>query len=90
VAKDALGAVVTLAVFGMILLEVTDGLASRCGAGPNSRAGACSGAAAFARHAQLPVTVSVAACGGLALLVFVWYLLWGYKMNGPPAAPGTP
>jgi ABC-type Fe3+-siderophore transport system permease subunit len=91
-AKDALGAVVTLAIAGVILLQVTDGLASRCGAGPNSRAGtgACSGAAAFAHHAQLAVTLGVAALGALAVLAFIWYMLWGYKTNGQTSRPGTP
>ena len=91
-AKDALGAVVTLAVAGLVLLQVTYGLASRCGPGPGPRGGpgACSGMAAFARHAELAVTVSVAACGALAVLAFIWYMLWGYKTNGQASRPGTP
>jgi hypothetical protein len=46
-AKDVLGAMVTLAIIGAFLLQVTDGLASRCRAGPSPRAGpaACSGPA---------------------------------------------
>jgi hypothetical protein len=76
--------VVTLAVIGAILLQVTDGLASRCQAGPNPHAGpgACSGPAAFAHHAQAAVTVGVAACAALAAMAFIWYMFWGYKTNG--------
>ena len=79
-AKDFLGAAVTLALVGVLLLQVTYGLASRCGARPGPRA--CSGAVAFAQHAKLAVTLSVAALGALAALAFIWYLLWGYKTNG--------
>jgi hypothetical protein len=66
-AKDVLGAVVTLAIIGAVLLQVTDGLASRCRAGPNSRAGAgaCSGASAVAHHTQAAVTLAAAACAAL-------------------------
>ena len=92
-AKDALGAVVTLAVIGVILLQLTDGLASHCRTGPGPRSGPvrCSGVAAVAHHAQLAVTVSVAACGALAAIAFIWYMFWGYKTQ--PAKreePGTP
>jgi cytochrome b len=83
-AKDALGAVVTLAIIGAILLQVTDGLASQCRAGRNPRAGpsACSGPAAFAHHAQAAVTLGVAACAALAAITFIWYMFWGYKAKG--------
>ena len=83
-AKDVLGAMVTLAIIGAFLLQVTDGLASRCRAGPNPRAGpaACSGPAAFAHHVQGAVTMGVAACGALAAIAFIWYMFWGYKANG--------
>ena len=75
---------VTLAIIGAILLQVTDGLASQCRAGRNRRAGpgACSGPAAFAHHVQVPVTLSVAACAALAVMAFIWYIFWGYKANG--------
>lgn len=86
-AKDVLGAVVTLAVIGVFVLQVTVGVASRCRAGPSPRAGpaACSGPAAFARHVQGAVTMGVAACGALAVLAFIWYMVWGYKANGQPS-----
>jgi hypothetical protein len=81
--KDFLGAVVTLAIFGAILLDVTDGLASRCEAELNPRTGpgSCSGMAAVAHHAHAAVTVSVAACAALAVAAFIWYMLWGYKTS---------
>jgi len=83
-AKDFLGATVTLAIIGVFVLQLTDGLARRCEAGPKSRTGprSCSGAAAFAHHAQPVVTLSFAACAALAVIAFIWYLLWGYKTNG--------
>ncbi len=89
-AKDVLGAVVTLAIIGAILLQVTDGLASRCRAGSNPRAGpgACPGPAAFAQHAQGAVTLGVAACGALAAGAFIWYMFWGYKANGQARGTG--
>ena len=82
--KDFLGAVVTLAIIGAILLQVTDGLASRCQAQPRPRArpGACSGMAAVANHAHGAVTLSVIACAALAAIGFIWYMFWGYKTNG--------
>ena len=88
-AKDVLGAVVTLAIIGAFLLQVTVGLASRCRAGPSPRAGpaACSGPAAFAHHVQGAVTMGVAACAALAAIAFIWYMFWGYKANGQ--ASGT-
>jgi hypothetical protein len=89
-AKDFLGAAVTLALIGVLLLQVTYGLASHCGAGPGARAGAraCSGAAAVAEHARLAVTLGVAACGALAALAFIWYMFWGYKTNGQAGDAG--
>jgi len=83
-AKDVLGAVVTLAVIGVFVLQVTVGVASRCRAGPAPRAGpaACSGPAAFARHVQGAVTIGVAAGAALAVIAFIWYMVWGYKANG--------
>ncbi len=83
-AKDVLGAIVTLAVIGVFVLQVTVGLASRCRAGPSPRAGpaACSGPAAFAHHVQGAVTMGVAACAALAAMAFIWYMFWGYKANG--------
>jgi hypothetical protein len=91
-AKDVLGAVVTLAIFGAVLLEVTDGLASRCGAGARARAGsgACTGVRAFAHQAQGAVTLTVGACAALAALAFVWYMFWGYKANGQASEAGRP
>ena len=88
-AKDVLGAMVTLAVIGVFVLQVTVGVASRCRAGPGPRAGpaACSGPAAFARHVQGAVTTGVAACAALAVMAFIWYMFWGYKANGQ--ASGT-
>jgi hypothetical protein len=89
-AKDVLGAVVTLAIVGAIVLWVTDGLASRCRAGPTPRAGpgACTGVAALAQHARAAVTLSVAACAALAAVAFIWYMFWGYKTNGQTGGTG--
>jgi hypothetical protein len=83
-AKDFLGAVVTLTVIGVILLQVTDVLASQCRAEPNPRTGpaACSGMAAIANHARGVVTLCVIGCGAIAVIAFIWYMLWGYKVNG--------
>jgi len=88
-AKDFLGAAATLAIVGAILLEVTNGLASRCRTGLNPHAGSqgCSGMAAFASHAKGVVTLSVAACAALAVILFVWYMIWGYKTNGQARGP---
>ena len=89
-AKDFLGAAVSLAIIGIFVVQLTDGLARRCAAGPKSRTspGSCSGAAAFAHHAQPVVTVSFAACAALAVVAFIWYLLWGYKTNGQADGKG--
>ncbi len=82
-AKDFLGAAVTLAIIGVILLQVTNGLASRCRVpSPRRGSGACSGLAAFAKHAHEAVTLSVAACAALAVTAFIWYMFWGYKTHG--------
>jgi hypothetical protein len=83
-AKDWLGAIVTIAIIGAILVQLTYGLASRCGVAPTSRdrPGTCSGLAAMANHARGPVTLAVAACGALAAIAFAWYMLWGYKTGG--------
>jgi hypothetical protein len=86
-AKDFLGAVVTLAIIGAILLQVTDGVASQCGAGLNPRRGpgACSGMAAVANHAHGVVTLCVIGGAALAAIAFIWYMFWGYKMHGQMA-----
>jgi len=83
--KDFLGAVVTLAIIGAILLELTNGLASECGAKATAGTGiprTCSGLAAFAHQARGAVDMTVAAFAALAVVAFVWYMLWGYKTNG--------
>jgi hypothetical protein len=83
--KDFLGALVTLAIVGAILVELTNGLASQCGTKPTAGAGSsrsCTGLAAFADHARGAVNVTVAACAAVAVIAFVWYMLWGYKTNG--------
>jgi len=81
--KDFLGAAVTLAIIGAIVLQTTNSLASRCGTAATSHtgAGACSGISAFAHQADGVVTICVIACTVLAALAFVWYMLWGYKAN---------
>jgi hypothetical protein len=83
--KDFLGAVVTLAIIGAILLELTNGLAGQCGTNPTSGAGdprPCSGLPAVADQVRGAVALTVAACAGLAVIAFAWYMLWGYKANG--------
>ena len=85
--KDFLGAVVTLAIAGAILVELTNGLASQCGrkATPGTgNARSCTGLAAFADQARGTVNLTVGACAALAVIAFVWYMLWGYKRNGQP------
>jgi len=83
-AKDFLGAAVTLAIIGLYGLQLTNGLASRCAAGQGARRrhGACSGAAALAHHVQGVVSLSVVACAALAVIALIWYLVWGYRMPG--------
>ena len=81
VAKDVLGAAATLAIFGAILLRVTNSLAGACRAQLKSRPApdACSGMPAVASHAAAIVTWGAAACAALAAVAFVWYMFWGYK-----------
>jgi hypothetical protein len=83
-AKDLLGAVVTIALVGLILLFVLNGAAAPCDAAPPRRAGAaaCSGIAAVASHVRGIGTIFVFAIGALAVTVFIWYLLWGYNTAG--------
>jgi hypothetical protein len=86
-AKDFLGAVVTLAIIGAILLELTNGLASQCGAKLSASTGnprTCSGVAAVADQARGAVDLTVATCAALAVITFVWYMFWGYKTSGQP------
>jgi hypothetical protein len=82
-AKDFLGATATLAIIGVILLQVTNFLARPCRAKPNLRAGpgTCAGISAVANHAQGVVTWGAAACAALAAAAFFWYMFWGYKAN---------
>ena len=82
-AKNFLGAAVTLAIIGAILLQVTNSLASPCRAhlSPRTGSGACSGMSAMANHADGVVTWGVAACALLAVVAFVWYMFWGYKAS---------
>ena len=79
IAKDFLGATMTLAIIGAIVLQATNRLASRCGAGPRTAPGACSGVSAAAHHAAGAVTLCAIACAALAAAAFIWYMLWGYK-----------
>src|SRR5258708_16061495 len=71
-AKDFLGAAVTLAVIGAILLQVTDGLASQCGAKLNPRTGpaACSGMAAIANHTHGGMTLYSLRFAAVAAIAF--------------------
>jgi hypothetical protein len=80
-AKDFLGAAVTLAITGVILLQVTNFLARPCRAPLNPRAGpgTCAGISAVANHAHGVVAWGAAACAALAAATFVWYMFWGYK-----------
>ena len=84
VGKDLLGAAMTLAIIGAIVLQVTNRLASQCGPGPGPHMGpgACSGLPAIASHVQRVMTLGVIACTALAAIAFVWYMLWGYRLNG--------
>ena len=81
IAKDFLGAAMTLAIIGAIVLQATNRLAGQCGAGPNPRTGpgACSGGPAIAHHVHGVVTLCAIACAALAAVAFIWYMLWGYK-----------
>jgi len=82
-AKDFLGAAATLAIAGVILLQVTNSLARPCRAQLKLPAGpgTCAGISAIANHADGVVTWGAAACAALALATFVWYMFWGYKAN---------
>jgi hypothetical protein len=85
-AKDFLGLAFTAAIIGAILLFATNGLASPCRAAPGPRPGpgACSGIPAIANHVRVIGTLFVAACAVLAVIAFVWYMFWGYKIKGQP------
>ena len=90
IAKDFLGATVTLAIIGVIVLQATNRLASPCGAGPSPRPGpsVCSGVSALAHHVDGIVTLSALACAALAAAAFVWYMLWGYKSTAQAGGNG--
>jgi hypothetical protein len=96
IAKDFLGAAMTLAIIGAIVLQATNRLASQCGVGPDPRTGprACSGVAAIAHHVDGVVTLCALSCAALAAAAFVWYMLWGYKStaqaDGKGNAAGSP
>jgi hypothetical protein len=36
----------------------------------------------MANHAHGIMTLCVIACAALAVTAFIWYMLWGYKING--------
>jgi hypothetical protein len=82
-AKDYLGAAVTIAIIAAILLQVSNSLASPCRVrlNPPTGPGACVGISAIANHAHGVVTWGAAACAALAAATFVWYMFWGYKAN---------
>src|SRR5215467_6194094 len=86
-AKDFLGAAATLAITGVILLQVTNAAARPCRAQLNPRAGpgTCAGISAIANHAHGVVTWGAAACAALAAATFFWYMFWGYKGNRYPS-----
>ena len=86
--KDFLGAAVTLAIIGAIVLEATNVAAAPCRPhhGPRPGHRACAGVPAIAYHAAGIVTWAVAACGALAAAAFIWYMFWGYKTSGHPGA----
>jgi len=90
IAKDFLGATVTLAIIGVIVLQATNRLASPCGAGPDPHAGpgACSGVSALAHHVDGIVTLSALACAALAAAAFIWYMLWGYRSTAQAGGNG--
>jgi hypothetical protein len=83
-AKDFLGAAMTVAIIGAILLSLTNGLASHCTTEPDPRTGSriCSGVPALAAHIRPVETLCVLACGALAVIAFIWYIFWGYKTKG--------
>ena len=84
IAKDFLGAAMTLAIIGAIVLQATTRLASQCGTGPNPRTepGACSGVPAIAQHIDGVVTLCAIGCAARAATAFIWYMFWGYKSAG--------
>jgi hypothetical protein len=84
IARDFLGAAMTLAIIGAIVLQATNRLASQCAAGPNPRTGpgTCSGVSAIAHHVDGVVTLCAIACAALAAAAFIWYMFWGYKSTG--------
>jgi len=83
-AKDFLGAAMTAAIIGAVLLFLTDGVAAHCAAEPDPRTGSrvCTGVPALAAHIRPVATLCVLACGALAAAAFIWYMFWGYKANG--------
>lgn len=90
IAKDFLGAAMTLAIIGAIVLQATNRLASPCVAGPNPRTGpgACSGVSALAHHVGGAVTLFAIAGAALAAAAFVWYMFWGYKSTAQAGGNG--
>jgi hypothetical protein len=80
-AKNYLGAAMTLAIVGVIFLQVTNSLASPCLAAPRPRPGrrACSGMTAIAMHIRGVTTMFVIGLAALAAAAFIWYMFWGYK-----------
>jgi hypothetical protein len=87
-AKDVLGAIVTLALVGAFVLQLTDGLASRCRPGLGRGAPqSCSGIAAIAEHSQGAVTLSVCLAAAMAVIAFIWYMIWGYKTKAKSHEP---
>jgi hypothetical protein len=90
IAKDFLGATMTLAIISVIVLQTTNRLASPCAAGPNPRtgSGACSGVSALAHHVDGIVTLCALACAVLAAAAFIWYMLWGYKSTAQAGGNG--
>jgi hypothetical protein len=84
-AKDFLAAAMTLAIIGVIFLQVTNTLASPCLTAPKPRRGlgACSGITSIASHIRGIATLCVIGLAALAAAAFIWYMFWGYK-SGPP------
>ncbi len=82
-AKDVLGAAMTLAIIGVIVLFVINSLASPCLAAPKPRTGpgACSGITSLASHVRGIASLCVIGCVTLAVAAFIWYMFWGYKSN---------
>jgi hypothetical protein len=80
-AKNFLGAAMTLAIVGVIFLQVTNSLASPCLAArkPRPGPGACSGITSLASHIRGIATLCVIGLAALAAAAFIWYMFWGYK-----------